>query len=294
MNLDEFLQAGWNDHADRPQEVADRLAASLHRVETPAHIAAFAHLLVHVYAEHLGQWARGMEVLESMRELSAFDGSPAAEGPIRRGVAVLRYGAGAADAITGLSEEDRVRVLATASSAFAGLADMPRAIRALDDALRLAHGKLPAGSPALRGLAAAGNNLASALESKPTRSTVETEGMLRAARAGVTYWRLAGTWLEEERAHYRLARSLLQAGDSDAALESARRCLAICEENAAPAFELFFGHAVVAMAARAHLDSSTFASHRASALEQLGRVPEAEQAWCDDDLQELQRPAIPT
>jgi hypothetical protein len=38
------------------------------------------------------------------------------------------------------------------------------------------------------------------------------------------YRTLAGTWLETERALHRLARSLLQAGEPAAAIESAQRC----------------------------------------------------------------------
>ena len=61
--------------------------------------------------------------------------------------------------------------------------------------------------------AVAGNNLAATLEEKPDRDAFETEGMLTAAQGGLHHWKLAGGWMEEERAEYRLARSLLQAGD---------------------------------------------------------------------------------
>ena len=61
--------------------------------------------------------------------------------------------------------------------------------------------------------------------------------MIVAAEGGLKYWKLAGTWLEEERAEYRLARSLLQAGRPHAAIASATRCIDVCTSNAAPAIE---------------------------------------------------------
>ena len=61
--------------------------------------------------------------------------------------------------------------------------------------------------------------------------------MIVAAEAALRYWKQAGTWLEEERAEYRLAKSLLIAGRAVDAVASARRCLAVCERHEAPAFE---------------------------------------------------------
>ncbi len=67
MTLEAFLKTGWSDHGDRPQEVADRLAESLHLVRDPDSCAPFAGLLTHVYGEHLGLWGRGVELLEQLR-----------------------------------------------------------------------------------------------------------------------------------------------------------------------------------------------------------------------------------
>jgi hypothetical protein len=145
---------------------------------------------------------------------------------------------------------------------------------------------LPAGAPALRALAIGGDNRAATLEEKPDRSAAETAGMVTAARAGLTYWKLAGGWLEEERAEYRLVRSLLQAGDAHAAVEAARRCVEVCERNDAPAFERFFGYAALAMALGAAGDT-TAATARATALDLHSQLPAADQRWCAADLAQL-------
>ncbi len=111
--------------------------------------------------------------------------------------------------------------------------------------------------------------------------------MVTAAQHGLRYWKQAGTWLEEERAEYRLARSLVQAGSPDAAVVSAQRCIDVCAANDAPAFERFFAYAVLALAQRAAGHAAAFALAREQARQQLALVPPDEQHWCASDLAEL-------
>jgi hypothetical protein len=287
MNFDTFIDAAWNEHADHPEEVGERLAGSLGLVDAPEHIAPFVRLVTHVYGEHLGQWERGIALVESVRGLPSWDGSAAVDGAVARSVAVLRYASGDRAALARLSREDCIAALATASSAFLGRDDSERALAAYTDATELADAGLPEGSPALRALAVGGNNLAAALETKANRDDAETRGMIAAAQGGLKYWKLAGTWLEEERAEYRLARSLLQAGDATAALESARRCIDVCARNDAPPFEEFFGYTVLALAQRAAGQHEGFDASRRQALERYGRVAADERQWCAAELEEL-------
>ena len=112
--------------------------------------------------------------------------------------------------------------------------------------------------------------------------------MVVAANGGLTYWKLAGTWLEEERAEYRLTRSLLQAGRPRDAIASAQRCIDVCARNDAPVIETFFGYVVLALAQRACGDTDAFAASRQQALALYERVPADEQRWCQSDLAELQ------
>jgi hypothetical protein len=287
MNFDEFIDTAWNDHADRPQDVADRLAASLRIIETTDQIPPFARLATHVFGEHLGQWRRGIFVLDALRDLPAFDNSAIVTGVLARSVAVLRYASGDHDSLTPLAHEDRVAVLATASSAFAGRDEFKQAISAYAEAVRLAQPGLPSGSPAIRALAVGGNNLAAALEGKKDRDAVETKGMIAAAEGGLAFWKRAGTWLEEERAEYRLTRSLLEAGEYAAALQSARRCIAVCTANDAPAFEQFFGYAALALVQRAAGDAIGFEGSRKDARRMFDLVASNEKPWCKAEIDEL-------
>jgi hypothetical protein len=287
MTFDEFLEAAWNDHGDRPQEVAARLASSLHVVENAEHIPPFARLVMHVYGEHLGQWNPGIALLESLRRVPASAGSAAAVGALDRNIATLRYAGGDTSVLDALSTEDRISVLALAASAFSGRNGMKRAIATYAEALALAEAGLPPQSPALRALAVGGNNLAAALEEKKDRDDAETAGMVVAANGGLKYWKLAGTWLEEERAEYRLTRSLLQAGRPRDATASAQRCIDVCTRNDAPVIETFFGYVVLALAQRASGDASAFDASRQKALALYEKVPADEQRWCQSDLADI-------
>jgi hypothetical protein len=287
MSFDEFMKTAWSDHADNADEVAARLAASLHVVETASQIPRYAGLVTHVYGEHLGQWSRGVALHQALRGCPAFDGSPEARGAIDRGIAALNYCSGDASSLQRLAADDRVAVLAMASSAMLGRLDHAGALAAFDEALHGAQGGLPDGSPALRALAIGGNNLAAALEEKPDRDAAQTAGMLRAAEAGLKYWTLAGGWLEQERADYRLTRCLLQAGQPAAAVVSARRCRDMCAANDASDFEIFFAHAVLALALRATGDAAGYAASREQAMACYAKVLPDEQTWCAVELREL-------
>ena len=287
MNFDDFMKTAWNDHADHTEQVAARLAESQHVIENASHLPRYAGLVTHVYGEHLGQWQRGVQLLQSLRGISAHDGSPDASGAITRGIAVLSYCGGDTAALTSLGIDDCTSVLATVSSAMLGQKNLPAAVTAFEAALEQARAGLATGSPAVRALAVGGNNLAAALEEKADRSAAETAGMVRAAEASLLYWQRSGTWLEQERALYRLARSLLQAGRPAEAIASAQQGLDVCARNDAPAFECFFGHAVLALALRAAGDAAGYAAARGKALASYAAVPADEQHWCALEVGEL-------
>ena len=287
MDFDGFVQTAWVEHGEHAQGVADRLRDSLAIVATPEQVAPYAALVAHVFGEHLGQWDAGIALLKALRDLPAGHASPLNLGTLARHEAALRCASGDTPPFDALPNDHRVAALASAASMLAGRAEWARAIGALEGALRGAVDGLPVDSPAHRALAVAGNNLAAAFEEKTERSAEQTRAMLMAARAGLQYWRIAGTWLEEERAEYRLARSCLQAGGASSAIASAQRCLAICEANQAPALERFFGHAVLALAQRTAGDATAFSATREQARGWFERVAADEKAWCEGELAEL-------
>src|ERR1700676_78085 len=135
--FDEFLKVAWDEHGNDPKGVANRLAASLHVVDTAEHIPPFARLLTHVFGEHLGDWQRGISLLETVRRLSAFDGSPDVARSIALNIATLRYASGDSAALESLPPDDRVFVLAAAAAALAGRREFRQALTAYFEALYL-------------------------------------------------------------------------------------------------------------------------------------------------------------
>lgn len=287
MTLDAFLETAWNDHADRPDEVAQRLAGSLGLITDAAGLAPYARIVAHVYGEHLGRWADGVALIGSLRKLPAFDARPETIGALARYAGALEAGAGDDAALAALDRDDRIAALAIASSALCARQEWSRAIAALDAALKDAEPGIVYGSPAIRPLAIAGNNLAEALEGKADRSANETFSMLGAAQAGLTYWKRAGTWLEEERAHWRLAKSRIAAGDFVDAIASADDCLRVCDQNGAPPFERFFGYAARAIAQREAGDAAAAARSATLARDAHAQVPQDERHWCEAELRAL-------
>jgi tetratricopeptide (TPR) repeat protein len=286
MTFDEMIEQAWDDHADHAHAVADRLAAAAPTIDTHAQFAPFAGIVTHVYGEHLGECERGVALLTSLRKLPAYADTPDVGGIVNRSIAALRFVGGDTAAVAALAADDRAAALATAAAALTARGDLSRALEAYAQAVRIAP-SLPAGSPAFRALAIGGNNLSAALEERVERTTAETEGMVAAARGGLAFWRKAGTWLEEERALYRLARSLLAAGQPGEAVLCAQQCAIVCNENDAPAFERFFASAVLARALREDRRPADYRHARNEALDWFDAVPDDEREWCEADLAEL-------
>ncbi|STQ91508.1 hypothetical protein [Iodobacter fluviatilis] len=286
MTFDNFIKTAWADHGDQPLVVAERLSTSPQLAQTSSQIQAFTRLITHVYGEHLADWDAGIALLQSLPRLA---NEPAALSAIAVSTATLKYGRGDQDALASLTPLEQTITLATASSLFAAQQKLAMAIDSYSQAL-MSYPEftgLPEEIPVHRALAVGGNHLACVLEEQKQRSTTETAAMLQAAQSALKHWQRAGSWLETERAQYRLCRSNLQAGLKDQAVQAARRCLEICTQNNAPAFELFFAHAVLAIAQKDQNDA--FELHRAAAIVCLEQVPADEQHWCEAELKELNK-----
>lgn len=278
MNFDEFVSQGWQDHAEDAAGVFARLPEGVGMVAEVAHLPGLAGLVVHVAGEHLGRWDDGIALLDRLEALPVFDAATPQGKAVLRGKAVLHRCAGdseaesrcAARAASGEwpAASDRIRILAVAASAFLGRKQVARARADFDECVRLASYGPVRSDPAARALAVTGNNLACELENLPSRTDEETALMLRAAVVARDFWRIAGGWMEEERAEYRLAMSHVKAGDAKGALAHAQECLRIVEANGGDPGEAFFAREAIARARLAGHDAAGAAAERA-AMESL-------------------------
>lgn len=290
--FEDFIAAARSDHTDHPDAVAARLEGGLPHLGAAADVPPYAAFVVHVFGEHLGDWDRGAKLLEAIAALPVAAGDEAVQLSVRRGFAAIRHAAGDSSALDGLAPADAAQALCVICTTHVARHETDRAITALERALHLARLQpLPDKHPAIRSLAVAGNNLSGELEEKPRLTDAERSAMVLAAETGLTYWKLAGTWLEEERALSQLARCLLRAGDIERAREDIGRAIAICAANDAPTWDRFFARSVQAAIERAGGNDEGYLQARAAALAAYDALPDDERAWCKRELRELREDA---
>lgn len=289
MDFDSMLGQAWDRHAADPPGVAARLADELlAQVTDDARVVPFAHLAQHVYGEHLARWAEGMALLDRVAARPGL--GDASRQALRRFRAGLALAGGLGDERVGLGVGDRLRITALAAGHLAPH-DAARAGALLDEAAAAAEGAgLPDADPGHRALAVAGNNIAATLEDKAARSGAERALMLRAAQLARVWWAKAGTWLETERADYRLAKSWLAAGGLAQAREHAQQCLAIVRAHGDVALEAFFGCEALATVERAAGNTAGHVQALAQAEAAFARLDEADQGWCRPSLDALRAP----
>ena len=285
MSFESFLHQGWSDHAEQAAAVADRFPAGIQLIEKNEQIPQLAQLITHVMGEHLGRWANGIELLQSLKKSAHFQAGSESEFALHRAVAILQVASGRASPAD-LPASDQVRVLATAASALSGQGQTARAQELFQQALHSASA-LGTKDPANRALAVTGNNLANALEEKADRTSDDTELMILAARSARKYWEIAGTWLETERAEYRLVKTYLAAGNPQAALEHAQHCLRLSRDNQAPAMELFFANEALALSEKANGNANGYRQALAQAQAHFKELSEEDKVWCKSTLQKL-------
>ena len=288
MDFDTFLGQAWTDHAaDAPAVAARLLTGGPGLVSTEAQIVPMAHLAHHVLGEHLARWHEGVQFQQQLAALPCAAIDSAATQALRRYTASLRLCGGVADERGSFAANERIRITALAAANLAGH-DAQRATALLEEALAQADGAaLADADPAHRALAIAGNGIAGTLEEKSDRSADERLLMIHGAQVARRYWALAGTWLETERAEYRLAKTWLQAGDPVQARQHARQCLQIVQANQGAALEQFFAWDALGLVERAAGNAAGHAQALAQAHTAFAGLGDADRPWCQPSLDKL-------
>lgn len=285
MTFKDFVGKAWNEHTSDPRGWAERLPEGASLLRDESDWPSFAQLVLHLEGEHLGRWKHARALLES--SLRGLQLSPESQGARRRFFAALELAENAKPpGEGGLEPSDRARVYALTAAMVGAQKRAPEALSYLREAERLVA-ELPSSDPAVRALAANANNLATGLTREKVRDTEETDLMLEAARCSRHQWERAGGWLEVERAEYGLALAFLSAGDTGRALMHARNGLVLCEQNAAPALELFFFQE--AFARIHHADGDPDSARRALKLMRghFDRLSADDREWCQATLDEV-------
>lgn len=286
MDYDQFLDQAWTVHATDAPAVAQRIQEqALAHVTEEARVVPVAHLAQHVFGDHLGRWTEGLAFLDQVAALPVTQG--AAAQTVARFQAALKLAGGLADTRAALDTSERIRVAALAA-AQCGAHDAARSRTLLDEAVAAAEAAgLPDKDLAHRNLGIAGNGIAATLEEKAGRSAAETQLMLRAAQVARRFWALAGTWVETERADYRLAMSHLQAGDLPQARRHAQDCLELVQANGQVPLEAFFGWEALGRVERAAGNATGHAQALAQAEAAFAALADGDKGWCQASLDKL-------
>ncbi len=295
MDFDAFIDQAWSDHATNPAAVAATLQTQgLARVTDANQLGSVAHLAHHVLGSHLARWEEGVHLQQQLAALPCCEAGSGPAQAIARHISALRLAGGLGDDRAGLGASDRIRLSAMAAN---NLAEHDAAgaeaflLAALSEAEQAG---LPNSDPFHRALAIAGNNIAGTLEEKPALSASEVKLMIQAAQAGLRHWAIAGTWLETERAEYRLCLSWLKAGDVAQARVHAQRCLRIVQDHGNVPLEAFFAWVVTGQVEQAASNASGLALALSQAQQAFAGLPESDRGWCQTSLDKLQSAAAAT
>ncbi|HEY3637112.1 MAG TPA: hypothetical protein VGK90_03090 [Rhizomicrobium sp.] len=237
-SLERLLSEGWGYHDKESERLARELETVAESGVTSAFLVPFLQLSTHVIGEHLGDWARALELGRRV-----LDGqTPTIETARAWGrlyVAAILAG----DAI-GAAELELCCLKASGDDLGAALLDMRFMLvaalvgsRRAGDASRLYRGALDLvgqipQSPLLeRTIAIAGNNLGWELYEMSARSDDEDELMRLCAATSLKFWLRGGNWINVERAHYLNARVANVSGDPTSGLAHAGAGLEIIAAN---------------------------------------------------------------
>ena len=279
--FEDYLSGAWGLHGKDAVAVARDFPVGMGLVQNADQAGQLAHLICHVFGEHLGQWSDGVAALRELRKVlssQSLGDTQEARAALVRAEESLKLCSGSGHDLSILSKSDQIRTLAVSASAL-GERDVARAEALFRQAILLAEG-LDRGDPANRALAITGNNLACALEEKVNRTQGQSDLMIFSAQIARRFWEIAGTPSHVAVAEYRLAKSYLKTGLPEEGLRHALLGLEICEKNQASAYDLFYALESVAEAYQAIGNSEAHHAARRKMFSTFERLTPEEKKTC--------------
>jgi hypothetical protein len=290
--FDRALEWAWSAHGDNPRAATAKLESALPQAATEGELEDAARFLFHVYGVHFGDWETGAARLRALRGLPAWSQAGQAERAIGRSLRALELAATEDDGSVDLSKltaSEQVQAYAQAAQCLMERGADARAMAYLQTAVaRCDEMQAEHHDPCHRALAIAGNNIATGYEDWPMLDETQRNQMIVAAHIGRRYWERAGTWLEVERAEYRLAKCMLIADYAALAVRHAQACLRLCEDHNAPPLEYFFGVEVLAMGLSAMGDHSHTMRLQEKARQLFAELSKDDQAFCASTLKSIE------
>lgn len=296
--LTDWVNNGWNDHAEDAQGVMDRFGDAIALMTEPAHLAPLATLIVHVAANHLGAHAEGLELLDRLSAHGLYSSDDVASLSVVRCRAILHTCSGNAGEAERYAEAGHppgdlprastsIRIQATAAGAMMQQGDYEPARRLYLATVQLADYGPTNEDPAARALAIASNNIACQLEGRSDRTPDQDDWLELAAKTARIYWAVAGTWVQVKIAEYRLAMTYIALGNGPQAIAHAQLSLALCDENDGAPTDRFFPYEALARAQHLAGDGAAAKEARNCAAAILEGADEDHREWFTESLTAL-------
>lgn len=285
QNFAELIQNGWIYH----ETESDRLAAELENTSckglTVAQISQCLQLSNHTIGEHLGDWLRARKFIQSVLEANP---SSSKDSSIACHRYVAEYMSGNQNAslrveLDALSSADPVlgtyiALKSMLAAALVGSGSWDKGFEILN-ALNETATKHEIPNSTIRTLAITNNNVANEFLSTYSPNERQREALLECAESALVFWKMCGTWLNEERALYLLSLAHANTGDLNQSLDHAQAALRVIQSNGEePVDEAFIRLA----AAKAYLGMDDLENAR-NELEHSDKIAEA---WSDEAIKE--------
>lgn len=245
MKFSDYLNQAWKEHGDQPQKVADNYNTGISLMTEETEIASMAQLVLHVSMEHLSSPKQAKTAIRSLKDLTVYDENGKSGQSLKRSDAIIDCLESGNEDFSEFSEADQVRIHCLVASLTLGMGQSEKSQSHLEKSLAIYETENDLGE-AIKSLAITGNNMACTLEEMNERDATEDSLMELAALTGRQFWEKCGSWVEVERAEYRLAKTYIQLKNSIKAFEHAQNCVAICKENKADDLEMAFAYECLA------------------------------------------------
>ncbi len=278
MKFNEYLQTSWSQHTLDSKKIAAEFKENFKLMETEDDVMSMARLIVHVCGEHLGDWEHGITLLKKLKNNATIKD----KNEMNRNVAILNLGNFPDTKLDNFNFSDQSIIYAQTASALANLGGIKNADKFYRLACQLAEESLNKEDGAIKTLAMSGNNIAANLENKKHRNEKENELMLFSAKKARVFWEMCGTWLEIERAEYRLSKTQLQLENFEQALIHADNCLNIIIENKAAPLEAFFAYELKCLIFHAQKNKDAFTRSLDLMKLEYDSLTNDELEWCRD------------
>ena len=183
MKFKNYLDHAWASHINDPKKTADEFKSNFSLMETDDDVMSMAGLIVHIFANHLGEWERGSELLKKLKNNATIKDKE----QMNRYVAILNLGNNPNISLENFSPSDQIRIYSATALALVRLGGVKNPSKFLLKSAELMQTGISNEDPAVLDFATSGKKIAAILKDKKDRTASESELMVTAEGLSLKY-----------------------------------------------------------------------------------------------------------